>query len=55
MTVDVSSLKPLERKFGSRGFYYEVSYELAVSFGPELVFGLVRQGRVMGSAVAKYA
>jgi hypothetical protein len=54
LTVDVSSLKPLERRFGSRGFYYEVTYELAVLFGPELVFGLLRNGKVMGSVVAKY-
>ena len=53
--VDVSVLKPLERKFGSRGFYYEVSYELAACFGSELVFGLVYNGKVMGCVTAKYS
>ena len=54
-TVDVSVLKPLERKFGKAGFYYEVSYDLAACFGSELIFGLVHEGKVMGHVTAKYS
>jgi len=52
--VDVSSLKPLQRQYGKSGPYYEVVYELAVNFGPELLFGLVHKGRVMGQVAARY-
>ena len=55
MSADVSSLKPLDRRFGGNGFYYVVNYEIAVYFGSELVFGLVRDGKVIGCVTAKYA
>jgi len=54
-TADLSSLKPLERRFGKKGFFYRVDYEIAVYFGSEIVFGLVRNGKVMGCVTAKYA
>lgn len=55
VTVDLKPLRPFARKLGRRGYYYEVEYDLGVIFGPELVFRLIHDGRVMGSAVAKYA
>jgi hypothetical protein len=54
IAADVSSLKPLERRFGKNGYYYVVDYELAVYFGSELVFGLIRDGKVVDCVTAKY-
>jgi hypothetical protein len=53
-TVDLRPLRPFTRRLGSQGYYYEVDYDLGVTFGPELIFKLVRDGKVMGSVVAKY-
>lgn len=55
VTCDLKPLRPFTRKLGRRGYYYEVEFDLGMIFGPELVFRLVHDGRVMGSAVAKYA
>jgi len=41
-------------KSGPRGVYYRVDYELGVAFGAELIFGLIHNGKVVGSAAAKY-
>jgi hypothetical protein len=52
--VDISSLKPFERKVGPRGPYYTVYYDLAMDFGPELLYGFVNEGRVMAQVTARY-
>jgi hypothetical protein len=53
--VDISILKPLPRKYGPQGFFYEAAYELAACFGPELLFGMVHDGYVLGVVAAKYS
>lgn len=40
--------------YGTQGIYYQVDYELGVAFGSELIFGLIHEGKVLGSAAAKY-
>lgn len=51
---DLSSLRPFALKQGRKGSYYEVEYDLGVTFGPELEFKLVHRGRVIGRAVGSY-
>lgn len=54
--VDLSPLKPFKTITTSRNsYYYYVNYELGVTFGPELTFSLIHEGRVLKSVVAKYA
>jgi hypothetical protein len=55
LPVDLSPLKPFKKVLGLQGYFYRVSFDLTVSFGPELVFQLVHEGRVIGSISAKYA
>ena len=55
LPVDLSPLKPFKKVLGLQGYYYRVSFDLTVSFGPELLFQLVHEGRVIGSISAKYA
>jgi hypothetical protein len=52
--VDITSLKPFEKVVGLNGSYYEKKYELSMSFGPELEFKLIYEGKVLGSVSAKY-
>ena len=52
--VDLTPLKPFAHKLGSQGFYYEVYYEIGVTFGQELEFKLMSEGRVLASVKAEY-
>lgn len=54
VTVDLTPLKPFTRKVGKAGYYYEIDFQLSITFGPELLFKFERNGRVMGSVTAKY-
>ena len=55
LPADITSLKPFDKAVGMKGVYYSQSYELSMSFGPELEFSLLYEGRVLGSVSAKYA
>jgi hypothetical protein len=54
VTADLTPLKPFSMKYGARGVYYQVDYELGVAFAAELIFGIIHNGKVIGSAAAKY-
>jgi hypothetical protein len=52
--VDLARLKPFERHWGSKGYFYMVSYDISLVFGPEITMKFVQNGRVVGSAVCNY-
>jgi len=55
LPADITSLKPFNRVVGLDGAYYRMSYEISMSFGPELEFKLIHEGRLVASVTAKYA
>jgi hypothetical protein len=52
--VDLEPLKPFVRNMGTQGPYYEMKCRLEIVFGPEIVFKIVQDGRVVGSVATKY-
>ena len=54
LDVDLTQLRPFPRKIGKLGPYYRADFDVGVSFGPEIRYGLMRDGIVLGSIVAKY-
>jgi hypothetical protein len=44
-----------QRLHGTQGWYWQVDYHLGITFGPELIFKFLYQGKVIGSANARYS
>lgn len=56
LTVNLRDLPKtaFSNDIGPQGKYYSVRYDVGIIFGPEMIFQLRYQGKVMGSAIAKY-
>jgi hypothetical protein len=56
LEVDVRAVPQaaFELRNGKRGAFYEVRYNLALCFGPELIFSFRHEDTVVGSVVSKY-
>ena len=56
VTVDLRKLPPraFQKKERSSGSFYQVKYYLSVTFGSELIFKFLYEGRVVGSAISHY-
>jgi hypothetical protein len=54
LPVDLTQLKPFERKQGLKGPYYRVEFEVVVNFGSEIMYALVKDEKVFGSVSTAY-
>ena len=57
ITVDLTRIprEAFERRIGPEGYYYHVTYQLAVIFGAVLEFRFMCDGDVVGEAIADYS
>jgi hypothetical protein len=54
LRVDLTPLKPFKTGYGASGLYYIATFELVVSFGPEIKYGLAKDGQILGSISTNY-
>jgi len=55
LPADLTPLKPFEKHSGAKGIYYEVTFDLSMSFGQELEFKLLHNDKVISSICARYS